>query len=82
LRSVREIEKSGSPFKSQIADICEILGIKLEIWSSATTWKDLDSISPRNHGPREEWALRWLLKNLEAAVFTDDRLTLRTELYS
>lgn len=72
-RSVRDVEKSSAPFKYQIAEICDILEIKLDVWSSETSWEDLHSSYPRNYGPREEWALRWLLKKLEAGTLVVDR---------
>lgn len=67
-RSVLEVDKSTETFSSQVKEICQILGIGLEVPKYSFFFdENFGQQHPNYRGPREEWALRWLLKKLHAA---------------
>ena len=70
-RSILELDKSIEPFPTQIAEVCDILGIQLR--KADLLSKDLGDSNIQNHGPREEWILRWLLKNLQCSDLQPSR---------
>lgn len=70
-RSILELDKSNEPFPTQIAEICDILGIQLS--KADLLSEDLGKLDVQRHGPREEWALRWLLKNLQCSDLQPSR---------
>lgn len=48
-------------------EACDILRIKFEPPGSYFLSRDTEVLNARKYGPREEWALRWLLKNFQSA---------------
>ncbi len=65
--SILTVNKSTEPFPARIATVCRILGINTDVH-----WTDLlESVGePLSYqynasDPRAQWALKWLLKNLQ-----------------
>ncbi|KAL8815983.1 MAG: hypothetical protein Q9223_004941 [Gallowayella weberi] len=55
------LDKSTQPLALQIREACKILGIQLPAAAETSHQQERSTRA----GPREEWALRWLLKKLE-----------------
>ena len=73
--SILAVHKSKDPFAAKIATVCRILGINIDkCWTSV-----LDSGGaplPYQYNasdPRPQWALKWLLKNLQHEDIEPDR---------
>lgn len=65
--SILTVNESKEPFPAQIATVCRILGINIDVH-----WTDLLESGgqplPYQYNasdPRPQWALKWLLKNLQ-----------------
>ena len=65
-RSILILDKSSEPFRTQISDACTILGIRIE--GKDRPLPSLQQVQEQigSFDPREEWALRWLLKKLQS----------------
>ena len=65
--SILTVHKSEEPFPAQLATVCSILGININV-----CWTNLlnsgGAALPYQYNasdPRPQWALKWLLKNLQ-----------------
>ena len=66
-RSILSLDKSDAPFSTLIDEACDFLGIRLEE-DGITLLYDKSSLNIEvGSDPRVDWALRWLLKNLQTA---------------
>lgn len=66
-RSILSLDKSDAPFSTLIDEACHFLDIQLEE-DGITLLYDKDSLDIQvGSDPRVDWALRWLLKNLQVA---------------
>lgn len=65
--SVLDLDKSDEPFSAKIVKICDILGIKLRPPGSYFLPEGTEESNVGRYGPREEWAVRWLLKSFQSA---------------
>ncbi|KAI4196870.1 MAG: hypothetical protein LQ350_006290 [Teloschistes chrysophthalmus] len=63
-QNILSLNDSTSPLVEQIETACKILDIELE---GSSEGPEIARKRPGSQGPREEWALRWLLKKLETA---------------
>lgn len=66
-RSVLDLDKSNEPFSAKIVQAYDILGIKPRPPGSYFLSEDTEESNIGRYGPREEWAVRWLLKNIQSA---------------
>ena len=66
-RSILSLDKSDAPFSTLIDEACDFLDIRLEE-DGITLLYDKSSLDIQvGTDPRVDWALRWLLKNLQTA---------------
>ena len=66
-RSILSLDKSDAPFSTLIDEACDFLDIQLEK-DGITLLYDKNSLDVQvGTDPRVDWALRWLLKNLQTA---------------
>ena len=66
-RSILSLDKSDAPFSTLIDEACDFLDIQLEE-DGITLLYDMEKLDVRvGSDPRVDWALRWLLKNLQTA---------------
>ena len=72
-RSILTLDKSNEPIQIQIDEACDILGIRLNVQNQVVSFDQQDQQEITLCGPREEWALRWLLKKLQSDDIHFDR---------
>ena len=66
-RSILSLDKSDAPFSTLIDEACDFLDIQLEE-DGITLLYDKNKLDIEvGSDPRVDWALRWLLKNLQTA---------------
>ncbi|MCJ1462635.1 hypothetical protein MMC07_001237 [Pseudocyphellaria aurata] len=65
-RSVLDLDRGSEPFPAKVAEVCDILGIELRPPGLYLLLDDTQKLNVGKYGPREEWALRWLLKNFQS----------------
>jgi len=65
-RSILSLDNSNEPFQTQILDICEILGIQIDVKNQTSSLDQQEQQKITPYGLREEWALRWLLKKFQS----------------
>lgn len=66
-RSILSLDKSDAPFSTLIDKACEFLDIQLEEDGITLLYDKSDARRRVRFDPRADWALRWLLKNLQTA---------------
>lgn len=71
--SVLDLDKSNEPFSTKIVEVCNVLDIKLRPPGLYFLPKSTEESNVGKYGPREEWALRWLLKNFQSADWQPGR---------
>ena len=65
--SILTVNKSKEPFPAQIAIVCKILGINLDVHGTDLLRSGGEPLPYQYNAsdPRPQWALKWLLKNLQ-----------------